>query len=452
MRGRSAHWYDDPFRLGVVLLIVVTLSKFGGYFAILRAVRPALILFVFCVGYAFLQPKKIILTNLRHSVAVRLLVAIWVVAVCSVAFGISIGHAGQFIIDDFSKTLAITFLILVSIRDVSDLRRLTWAFVFAVILLAFLSIFVVGISKVSIGVTYDANDVGVFMVMTIPLALLFVQSAATKREALVAIFGIALIAATLVKSQSRGAFIGALVVSVALLLMPGVAVGRRLLFVAAATLTMVVAAPTGYWTSMQSILADPKADYNWDAVNGRRNVARRGIGYMYTYPVFGVGIDNFRMAEGTISEKALNLVPGEGIRWSAPHNSFIQAGAETGVPGLLLWTSLVMANVMIPLRLARRIPKAWRKGTPDQRFLWFATVYLPITQVGFAVTAFFVSFAWSEPLYFLSALVAGLAIVGTRELSPITAATGGPGFRSRRAHSLRDFISQPPAAGSNPIA
>jgi len=216
-------------------------------------------------------------------------------------------------------------------------------------------------------------------------------------------------------------------------------------------LTMVVAAPPGYWNSMQGILADPKADYNWDAINGRRNLARRGIEYMDMYPVFGVGIDNFRMAEGTISEKALNLAPGHGIRWAAPHNSFVQAGAEAGVVGLFLWISLVITNIVIPLRLARRMPREWRKGTPDQRFLWFAALYVPIAQLGFAVTSFFVSFAWLEPLYFLSALVAGLAIVAARELHPIAAPVGFPGFRSRRARSMFGFASQPPV-GPSPTA
>jgi O-antigen ligase/polysaccharide polymerase Wzy-like membrane protein len=435
----------------LVLLIVVTLSKFGGYFGILRLMRPALVLFALCVGYALLHPNKIILTNLHRSVTVRLLVGIGLVVVCSAVFGISLGRAAVFILDNFSKTLAITFLMIVTVRDLKDLRRLTWAFAFASILLAFLSIFVIGISKVSTGVSYDANDVGVLMVMSLPLALLFVQSASTRTERIMAIVGIGLVAATLVKTQSRGAFIGALVVCPALLLMPGVAASRRFLFVAAAVLTMVFAAPSGYWTSMQSILADPKADYNWDAVNGRRNIARRGMGYMVMYPVFGVGINNFPMAEGTISEKARNLVRGQGIRWAAPHNSFVQAGAEAGVTGLLLWVSLIIANVMIPLRLARRIPKAWRKGTPDQRFLSFATLYLPIAQLGFAVTSFFVSFAWLEPLYFFSALVAGLAMIVARELGPITAVNHRTGFRSRRSSTLPGLTSQP-TAGPNQTA
>ena len=433
-RVRTARLYKDPFRLGLLVLIVISLSKFGSYFGLLRMIRPALLLFGFCVAYALLHPKKLILINFRQSVTVRLLVAITLVAVCSAAFGISLGRAALFFIDNFSKTIAITFLMIATLRNLDDLRKLTWAVTFAGILLAFLSIFVVGISKVATGVSYDANDVGVFMVMTLPLAILFVQCAANNFERLTAFVGIGLIAATLVKTQSRGAFIGALVVFVVLLLVPGVSAARRMLFVAAVAVTMLVTAPAGYWTSVQGILSDPKADYNWGAVDGRRQIAKRGIQYMRMYPLFGVGINNFALAEGTISEKARNLIPGHGIRWAAPHNSFVQAGAETGVIGLLIWVSLLITNVTIPIRLARRMPRDWRKGTPDQRFLSFAALYIPVAQVGFAVPALFVSFAWLEPLYFLSALVVGLTLIVRRVLGPRTSGIG-PESRSRRTLS-----------------
>jgi len=428
-RAASPRLWNDPFRLCLMLLIVFSLSRLGGYFGVLRLIRPALLLFAFCVGYAVLHKQKLNAANLANSWTVRLISAIGFVALGSAVFGISLGHAATYILDSFSKTLAVTFLMILTTRDLTDVRRLCWAFALGGIVLAYLSIFVIGISKNTGGVSYDANDVGVFMVMTLPLALMLLQSATSRWERLAAIVGIALLATTVVKTQSRGAFIGMVAVGIALLLMPGIAVWRRLLFVAAAAVTMSLAAPTGYWNSMRTVIEDPKSDYNWDAVNGRRNIAKRGFGYMFQFPVFGVGIDNFRVAEGTISEKARNLIPGHGIRWVSPHNSFVQAGAEAGIPGLLLWIALVVSNIVLPLRLRRGIPKAWRTGTPDQRFFLAATLYLPIAQIGFAVTAFFVSFAWMEPVYMLSALVAGLTLIAERERRATLAHNRARGFR-----------------------
>ena len=421
-RDAAARLLHDPFRLALLTLIAISLSRFGGYFGILRLLRPALLLFGFCVCYAFLHSSKLFPRNLSGSTTIALICAIAFVACGSAVFGISLGHTALYLITDFSKTLAITFLIVMSIRDVADVRRLCWAIAMGGIVLAYLSIFVVGISKVMGGVSYDANDVGVFMVMSLPLAVLLMQSAGSAVARIAALVGIILLATTVVKTQSRGAFIGALAVGVIMLILPGISAGRRLLFIVVATVTMSIAAPPGYWDSMKTILEDPKADYNWDALNGRRNLAKRGIGYMTSYPVFGVGVDNFRFAEGTISDKARNALPGHGVRWASPHNSFIQAGAEAGVLGLILWVGLVLSNIVLPLRLRRHMPRSWKRGTPDQRFLLGATVYIPAAQIGFAVTSFFVSFAWMEPLYFLSALVAGLVLVvnraPTRSASP----------------------------------
>jgi putative inorganic carbon (HCO3(-)) transporter len=444
-RAVSARLRDDPFRLCLLALIVLSLSKFGGYFGILRTLRPAFLLFVFCVGYAFLHKNKLIPRNLSNSAAVGLICALCLVVVGSAVFGISLGHTASFILSDFSKTLAITFLMILTIRDIDDVRRLCWAVALGGIVLAYLSIFVVGISKTTGGVTYDANDIGVFMVMSLPLVLMLLQSATGRLERLVGVVGIVLLAATIVKTQSRGAFIGAVVVAAALLLLPGLSIGRRLFFITAAAISMAVAAPAGYWTSMQTIVQDPKADYNWDSINGRRNLARRGIGYMMEYPVFGVGIDNFRVAEGTISEKARTLAPGHGIRWASPHNSFVQAGAEAGVLGLALWISLVIVNIVTPRRMRRRMPKAWSTGTPQQRFFAAATLYLPIAQIGFAVTAFFVSFAWIEPLYFLSALVTGLSLIAKREFDGVAKSGQAPGFRSLRSHATARVAVPPPS-------
>jgi len=441
----------DPFRLALMALVVFSLSRLGGYFGILRLLRPALLLFVFCVGYAFLHKDKLKSANLAHSWTVRLVAALGLVAAGSAVFGISLGHSAVYIRDSFSKTLAITFLMILTIRDLNDVRRLCWAFALGGIVLAYLSIFVIGISKTTGGVSYDANDVGVFMVMSLPLCVMLLQTATSRKERLAALIGLVLVAITVVKTQSRGAFIGTLVVGLAMLLAPGIKISRRIIYLASAIAIMFFSAPTGYWNSMQSILEDPKADYNWDSVNGRRNLAKRGMGYMWQFPVFGVGIDNFRVAEGTISDKAKYLIPGHGIRWTSPHNSFVQSGAEGGLLGLVLWSALVLTNVIFPLALRRGMPtKAWRRGTPHQKFLQSATIYLPIATLGFAVTAFFVSFAWMEPIYMLAALVAGLSLIVRRERAAVLpAAQQLAGFRSVRSRAWAALVPYPASNSSH---
>jgi O-antigen ligase len=212
-------------------------------------------------------------------------------------------------------------------------------------LLAFVAVFIVHISKENGAEQYDANDVGLIMVTTLPLVLLVMQTS-NKVGRGIALLGLALIAETIVKTSSRGAFIGASAVGIALLLfLPGISVVKRAVAVVGIVGVMAWFAPDGYWQSMQTVILDPKSDYNWNAVDGRREIAKRGMSYMMQYPVFGVGIDNFAMAEGTISEYAQAMAGSNvGVKWSAPHNSWVEAGAETGIPGLLTWAALVVGS------------------------------------------------------------------------------------------------------------
>jgi O-antigen ligase len=192
---------------------------------------------------------------------------------------------------------------------------------------------------------------------------------------------------------------------------------KRVFFVAATAAGLAVAGPPGYWQQMRTMFS-PTQDYNWLAPGGRRQIWLRGVGYMLAYPVFGVGIGNFGRAEATISERAKNWRPGyPGIRWSAPHNSFLEAGAELGVPGLVLWSSLVLGGTVAMLRQRRRLPEWWARGDREQRFLYLAATYLPVSLTGFAASSFFVSFAFLDPVYILAAFMSGIYVCTGRKLA-----------------------------------
>jgi O-antigen ligase len=203
------------------------------------------------------------------------------------------------------------------------------------------------------------------------------------------------------------------------------------MYVGAITAVLTVFAPEGYWESMKTLIMNPTADYNWDAGQGRRQVAKRGIGYMMDHPIFGLGIDNFTMQEGLYSDYAKETqAKGIGVKWSAPHNSWVEAGAETGIPGLFLWAALVVGSVVPLIRLRRKMPPSWAtSGTIDQRFAYLATLYVPIALLGFVVCATFVSFAWSDQSYVIPAIAMGVQMCCERQFG----LTARPSSRMRGA-------------------
>ncbi len=79
-----------------------------------------------------------------------------------------------------------------------------------------------------------------------------------------------------------------------------------------------------------------------------------------------------------------------------------------GVPGLLLWLALIFGGIGAMINLRRRLGKQWARGDPEQRFLYYAALYFPISLIGFSVTSAFVSFAYIDPLYLMAAYMTGL--------------------------------------------
>lgn len=398
-----------PFMWAMMVLTVLALSRAQAIVGPLAAMRPAMLMVMVAGVYAFLRPSVMNLRIVKRSWPPKVLIALAVTACLSVPFGISIGRAGLFVLTDYWKILLYTFLLMVALQTPADLHRVIWAVVVGTGLQAFLSLFYFGISKSNGAVGFDANDVGLIMVTGLPLALMVWQTSKTPGK-IVSFIAVLLVAGTIARSQSRGAFVGLLAVGTTLLVMlRNVSMVKRLTLVGVAAVALAVAAPSGYWDLMGT-LKHPEQDYNWTAPSGRREVVKRGIGYMIQYPVFGIGVNNFPMAEGLISDRAKNLPPGRGIKWSAAHNTYVQAGAEMGFTGLILWLLLVIGGLFYTWKLGRRMPSRWKRGTADQRYLYFAGLYLPLGFVGFAVSSTFVSFAYIEPVYILAALAAGLQV------------------------------------------
>src|ERR1043165_5782211 len=102
------------------------------------------------------------------------------------------------------------------------------------------------------------------------------------------------------------------------------------------------------------MIIPPHEEYHLTAEEGRIQVWERGLGYMTSYPVFGVGVRNFPVAEGTISPQARRQERGLPVRWGAAHNTYIQIGAELGIPGLLLFLGLLWSTFAALRRAGRR--------------------------------------------------------------------------------------------------
>lgn len=449
----------DPYRMVLFALMFITIGRAHQHFSFLAPFRPALVL-VFLAGiYAYLNPKYLAIGKVLATFPARVIAALGVMACLSVPMSISMGASAMFIISEYSKVLLFAFLLILGIRHTRDLYTLMWGFLLGTGFLGYLGTFVFKLratrgddfARIQSGYTFDSNDMGLVCVVGLVFAVLMVQVARPKAR-LAAFVVLAALGITIAKTGSRGTFVGLVGVGIALLfLLQSVPVVKRLMFVIVTGIVLLFAAPQGYWDQMATLL-NPSQDYNMTAEGGRKKVLIRGLGYMMRNPITGLGISNFGRAEGMISARAEArewdpTLPG--VKWSAAHNSYLQAAAEMGIPGIVLFCMLVFGSMFGLFRLRRRLPRSWLHGDAEERFLYQAATHLPIAFIGFAISGTFVSFAYLDLVYILAAFTAGLYVSVEGKLRRGSGPIPAPAPAAAARRTYRGGL--PPASGPAPV-
>lgn len=317
-------------------------------------------------------------------------------------------HSLTFALKDEMTNLVFMGLVALSVRSMRDLEwyakiNLYGALFYAMIVNVFFHVGNDG--RLGNLVYYDANDFALIMVSTIPFAVYFLRPESPAKQRLLGLLALGLFLLGVVKSGSRGGFIGLVAVLVYVLLRYR-AVPSRLRLLAAVTGVGLIAVlgSDKYWTQISTIL-NPTSDYNWTDPQGRRQVWERGLGYVEHHPVFGVGVGSYPIAEGTLSDIAHDRAArGQGFKWSVAHNSFLETAAELGVPGLAVF----LAMFVVALRLLARVGPGRRYGPWITRRETALAQMLLGALFGFAVAGFFVSAEYFSYLYFLFGLSLGL--------------------------------------------
>jgi O-antigen ligase len=309
---------------------------------------------------------------------------------------------------DLARTVAMCFVIAGSVRSVRDVERLILVYfgVTVVYTAVVLSRFELGAENWRLAnlYHYDANDLATLIASAMPLGLYFVLAHRRPLVRLLAVGGLAVLAVGLIRSGSRGGFLALLaIVTFVLVAFTTISARSRIAGLVVILAIAFGAASDRYWTQMQTMV-HPNQDYNLTSDGGRMKIWKRGVGYMADFPLFGVGASNFQVAEGTISSLARLHERGIGVRWGAAHNSFIQIGAELGIPGLLLFIGLIATS----FAALRRVARDARSMKPPAPHVSRLAQTLMAALVGFVVGAFFLSLAYSDMLYTLTAFTMAL--------------------------------------------
>lgn len=412
-----------PLSTGVtVVLAIVVLTyvwRVQDLYPVLASLQVPILGSLSALGWFVQSGKASRLRQLWRDPILRAATLMLALMVVGVPFSLFKGLSFSFIVDDHIRTFAAMTVLALGLRTFADVERSILVHVLGAAMFGWLTY-----TRFDVGAEgrlgdlpyYDANDMGLLMVMAIPLVLHFARRRAGGSSLVRLAMPVVLLLCVLaiVKSGSRGAFIGLVAVGLTMLFtFRVVRLHSRILTVVLGVSLMTAFGGETYWALMKTIL-NPSQDYNWSggSETGRMEIWKRGFGYMAGNPVLGVGVRCFPVAEGTLSAQAAQQSIGIGFKWSTAHNSFVQIGAELGVGGLLLFCAM-LANALRQLwRIARLRPRG------DLRLQTRVSLAqaLIASMVGFVLTGFFLSMAYGAVLYLFVGQIVAFGHVMTREM------------------------------------
>jgi O-antigen ligase len=438
---------------GMVFLVAYTMVAVG---RIQEVITP---LAMVRIGFVFGLLALVVWFNMPGSLSekipldlkpIRYVLILLGLSVVTIPFASWPGNSFTFVTGTYIKIVLLFLLIFWLCRSVKDIRRIVWGSGLALAVLVVSGLMSGNIGRPTglgtaeyVSKTYDPNDMALVLVTMIPLLLyLFATSRGVLKVVLVGLTLVNMYG--IVQTQSRGGFLALLVVGGLVLYRSTLSRQQKLIIATLAVIVFGILAGTAYWDRIRTIW-DPQTEYDRTG-GGRTEVWKTGLMLMAMHP-WGVGIDGFVTAEG--------LSHGGSGKWSAPHNTFLQIGAELGVAGLIVFVLMLkwvfgelravqkgavqQSSRLVPRRVEGGFPPrapVRRHGSPnpdEQNNLVPLAAALQTSLVGFVVGGFFLSQAYGALFY----AILGLSLVTARLAGRLPSPAEDLKQRSQQPHALR---------------
>lgn len=287
--------------------------------------------------------------------------------------------------------------VLTVVRTEDDLRRVIHTLVLALTLVFPYAVRQVGRfqgGRLGVGL-YEPNYLAANLLLVIPLAFAIASYQPTRQKRLLwGGAGLVLVTA-LVMTSSRGGFLG--------LLVAGMVFAYRRLGVKGAlgalALLVLAVLPTDLGErALATLDRNAEAPAGLEASNKAHTALFwGGVRMMVDAPLFGVGPQRFAEYSRAYSGLDIDYIA---------HNTYLELGAETGVPVLLVYLLITATTVATLGRVAKL------RSRPDMRALAAWAEGLRTGLIGFAVAAGFISAQYEKYFWlaiFLSIVIARLA-------------------------------------------
>ncbi len=246
------------------------------------------------------------------------------------------------------------------------------------------------------GPSSDPNYEALSLVMTVPLAIWMARYETRNLWKRVGWICTPILAFAVFVSQSRGGLL-ALFMMATLAYVNSRHKMRLLVGFAAAATFMLLIAPAQMIERIQQIQIVGQAETGaGDSTRARVELAKAGISMMEAHPLFGIGLGQFKSVEFHYNPVLADLEPDPKIA----HNTYIQLGAEGGVPTLALYLA-ILALTLSTCRSSRKLP-----GLPED--IAALAVSFQVGLIGIMVAEFFLTAQYTKEVWIFVSLAPNL--------------------------------------------
>ncbi|MBC7790333.1 MAG: O-antigen ligase family protein [Anaerolineae bacterium] len=391
----------DAFLWILAVLVALYVWRMQGFNPVVAKLKPAVVTMAIAMALWIRSNDPVRRLNLIKGPI--LTTVLWLLALMFLGIPTSLvaGKSLTFWVLDVLPNFLLLIVVACGIRNMRDFEWLA--------LVSLLGGAIFALDRLTVGTLgfYDRNDLAMVLLMHIPFAVYFLRPGVQFMRRLLGAVSLGLMIVVIVDGQSRGGFLGLLLVgSYILLRYRGIPARTRLLSVIIGVVIVIVVGSDMFWQRMSTLL-NPQADYNWSGQSktGRVEVWKRGVGYMLENPLLGVGLRNFPQAEGRSKLSTSLQLYGSGFKWSVAHNSFVELGAEVGMIGLALFIAIFFLSFRLLIRIGRGGPPT-TAGPPE---LLPAAQMLMASLIGFMFCGFLISAEHFSVLYVIIGMVLALA-------------------------------------------
>ncbi len=385
-------------------LIFVVIGRIQEIFLFLQPLQPGLLLLLVTMIATYSNGR--FSSEITGSKASKLLGLFWFFSFFTIFFSVWPGDAFRV----WKIVVSINYLFFLSclanMRSPREIIVLSNALIASVVILAakvLLSPTSVEAGRLSASSTYDANDLAMIIVMTLPFVMTFFFSKQPRARINYGLIMLILTVA-LLKTGSRGGFIGFGVVGITFLFSDvwDAGTGKRIFFALFAAVIIFNIAPESLWERFQAILSG--SDYNLQPVGngegsdfGRIEIWKAGVKLFRQHPFLGVGPGQFATALGETFGSQY---------WRTAHNSFVQVAGDLGIPGIVLF-SAILRRIWQNLKTARTL---LAKTSAESRIVVLPQTAL-IALLGYLTCSLFLSQAYTAMIPLLMAYSSALHLL-----------------------------------------